>query len=193
METTSGLGRRDMLKTGALGVGALAGMSAVSASAASAAPAGAVQSAALVGSSDIFLKIDGIDGESTDSKHAGEIEVLSFSWGVVGDPKAPLQELSLATNASKASPKLMLACASGSHFKKATLWVRNSGEVPQDYYGLTLEGVRISHYNSSGSSGGGSGPTDQFSMNYTRIVFSYTPQQADGSLGTPVETTYPPR
>ncbi len=30
---------------------------------------------------DFFIKIDGIDGESQDSMHKGEIEVLSFSWG----------------------------------------------------------------------------------------------------------------
>ena len=31
---------------------------------------------------DAFLKIEGIDGESTDKTHPGEIEVTSFSWGV---------------------------------------------------------------------------------------------------------------
>jgi type VI secretion system secreted protein Hcp len=30
---------------------------------------------------DFFLKIDGIDGESKDSKHKGEIDIESFSWG----------------------------------------------------------------------------------------------------------------
>ena len=30
---------------------------------------------------DSFLKIEGIKGESLDSKHKDEIEVLSFSWG----------------------------------------------------------------------------------------------------------------
>ena len=30
---------------------------------------------------DYFLRIDGIPGESTDAKHKGEIDVLSFSWG----------------------------------------------------------------------------------------------------------------
>jgi type VI secretion system secreted protein Hcp len=29
---------------------------------------------------DYFLKIDGIEGESTDSKHKNEIEVESFGW-----------------------------------------------------------------------------------------------------------------
>ena len=32
--------------------------------------------------SDIFAKIGDIKGESVDVKHPGEIEVLSFSWGV---------------------------------------------------------------------------------------------------------------
>src|SRR5690242_17973182 len=31
---------------------------------------------------DIFAKIGDIKGESADDKHKGEIEVLSFSWGV---------------------------------------------------------------------------------------------------------------
>jgi type VI secretion system secreted protein Hcp len=30
---------------------------------------------------DYFLKIDGIEGESLDEKHKGEIDVLSWSWG----------------------------------------------------------------------------------------------------------------
>ena len=30
---------------------------------------------------DYFLKIDGIKGESGDSKHKDEIDVLSWSWG----------------------------------------------------------------------------------------------------------------
>lgn len=31
---------------------------------------------------DIFLKIDGIDGESMDDKHKNEIEVLSWRWNI---------------------------------------------------------------------------------------------------------------
>ncbi len=30
---------------------------------------------------DYFLEIDGVEGESTDAGHKGEIDVLSFSWG----------------------------------------------------------------------------------------------------------------
>ena len=31
---------------------------------------------------DVFLKIKGIPGESADSKHKNEIDVLSYSWGI---------------------------------------------------------------------------------------------------------------
>ena len=31
---------------------------------------------------DFFLKLEGIDGESTDDKHKGELDIESFSWGV---------------------------------------------------------------------------------------------------------------
>ena len=30
---------------------------------------------------DYFLKIEGVESESTDAKHKGEIELESFSWG----------------------------------------------------------------------------------------------------------------
>ena len=30
---------------------------------------------------DYFLKIPGVDGESTDAGHKNEIEILSWSWG----------------------------------------------------------------------------------------------------------------
>jgi type VI secretion system (T6SS) effector Hcp len=31
---------------------------------------------------DVFVKIDGVEGESSDATHKNEIEVLSYSWGV---------------------------------------------------------------------------------------------------------------
>ena len=31
---------------------------------------------------DMFLKLDGIEGESKDAKHAGEIDIESFAWGM---------------------------------------------------------------------------------------------------------------
>lgn len=38
---------------------------------------------------DYFLKIDGIEGESTDAAHRGQIEILSWSWGATQGAAAP--------------------------------------------------------------------------------------------------------
>lgn len=40
-----------------------------------------IQSGPIETSSNYFLKIDGAPGESTDAKHKGEIDILSFQWG----------------------------------------------------------------------------------------------------------------
>ena len=55
---------------------------------------------------DYFLKIDGIDGESSDHKHKSEIEVLSWSWGMqtrrdvvsgAATGRAAMQDLKIVT------------------------------------------------------------------------------------------------
>ena len=50
---------------------------------------------------DYFLKLDGISGESTDSKHKGEIEVLSFSFGETLATGAPAREAAAARARSR--------------------------------------------------------------------------------------------
>ncbi len=68
---------------------------------------------------DIFLKIDGVKGESSDAQHREEIEPASFSWGVsqegatsagggAGAGKASFQDLHIIMNVSRASPQLFL-------------------------------------------------------------------------------------
>ena len=150
---------------------------------------------------DYFLKIEGIDGESTDSMHPGAIEVDSFSWGVSnmgtgghggggGSGKASFQDIHFTSKVSKASPKLMLATATGEHIRQAVLFVRKAGTNQQDYYVVKFEDVLVSSYQSSGGGSSGDTPTDQFSLNFTKIEFEYKPQKADGTLDAPVKAGY---
>src|SRR6266496_2578128 len=84
---------------------------------------------------DYFLKLDGIDGESTDRDHKDAIEILSFSWGVLQetDPaggggaggKAIVQDFHFTANFSKASPALFLTCATGRHIRQGVLTGRS--------------------------------------------------------------------
>jgi type VI secretion system secreted protein Hcp len=147
--------------------------------------------------SDYLLMIDGIKGESGDSKHKDTIEIESFSWGCSnsgshasggggGAGKVSYQDLHCTTGVNKASPLLMLACATGQHIKKAVLTVRKQGGDQQDYYVVTMEDLLVSSYQSGGHAGGGSVPTDQFALNFTKIKFDYKPQKADGTLDAAV-------
>src|SRR6476646_843319 len=98
---------------------------------------------------DYFLMIDGIDVESHDSKHKGEIDRESWSWsqhqagtmasgGGGGAGKVAMQDFHFVMKVNKASPKLMLACASGEHIKKATLTCRKAGKDQQPYMTVVM-------------------------------------------------------
>lgn len=149
---------------------------------------------------DYFLKIDGIDGESTDSKHKNEIDVLSWSWGETntgsgattggrGAGKVAMQDVVLTMEANKASPKLMLACATGDHIKTAALTVRKAGGEQQEYVKWTFSDVLVSSYQTGGSSGDVV-PVDTVSLNFGKVEFEYKPQKGDGTLDAPVKVGY---
>ena len=184
----SDISRRNMLRTGALGVGALGTMSMVSAAAA--APA----EAAVSGAVDIFLKINGIPGESRAKPHVDEIDVLGFSWGVGRDENAPkfakptLQDLSFVMPVSKASPLLMFASAKGTRLPTAVLTVRKAGEQPVEFYQVTMSDCVVTAYSTSSSS---EAPSDSVSLAFKKVTFSYAAQRADGSLEPPIVITYP--
>jgi len=148
---------------------------------------------------DYFLKIEGVDGESTDSKHKGQIEIDSFSWGVSnsgamasggggGAGKATFHDIHFTTHVSKASPKLMQAAATGEHLKTFDLTVRKAGGTQMDYYIVHLEDVLVSSYSSSGSSG--EVPMESVSFNYQKIVFEYIPTNADGTAAEAVKASW---
>jgi type VI secretion system secreted protein Hcp len=146
---------------------------------------------------DMFLKLDGIDGESQDAKHKGEIEIESFSWGASnsgsaahgaggGAGKVSMQDFSFVTPVSKASPKLFLACASGQHIRSGVLTVRSSGERAREFLKVTITDVLVSSWQQSGSAGDVV-PTDQVTMNFAKIHVAYTEQSATGTSGETTE------
>jgi type VI secretion system secreted protein Hcp len=145
----------------------------------------------------MFLKIDGVDGESQDQTHANEIEIQSFSWGAIyvpgsaggGAGKVSMQDLSLVRRLDKASPQLMLACATGKHFPEAVLVCRKSGDPAVEYYKITLSDVLVSSVQTGGSAGD-TVPTESVSLNFTKIKWEYVPVDATGTAQEPVVAEY---
>jgi type VI secretion system secreted protein Hcp len=147
---------------------------------------------------DYFLKIDGIQGESLDAKHKGEIALESFSWGETaagslvaggggGAGKVHVEDLHVVMKLSKASPLLFLACATGQHLKQAILTARKAGKAQLEFLVYKFSDVLVSGYHTSGSSSGDVVPMDQVAFNFARIEVEYRPQKADGSLDLPVK------
>ena len=146
---------------------------------------------------DIFLKIDGIKGESKDSKHKDEIDVLSWSWGVsqsgtahmgggAGAGKVNVQDLSFTHYVDKSSTALLLHCFNGKHIKKAKLTVRKAGEKPLEYMTIEMEDLLVSHVSESGS-GGGDRLIESVGLNFAKVKAEYQEQKADGFGGTKTE------
>jgi type VI secretion system secreted protein Hcp len=148
---------------------------------------------------DYFLKLDGITGESTDATHKGQIELHSFSWGAsnvvnigsatggAGAGKVQFHDLSITTAVSKASPSLFLMMASGTHAATGMLSIRKAGGTQLDYLTYSLTTVFVSSYSTAGANGD-SIPTEQFTFQCAAVAMSYSPQNADGSLGSAIKT-----
>ena len=145
---------------------------------------------------DFFLKIDGIQGESRDAKHKGEIDLESFSWGETASPgaqagggggagKVHMEDLHVVMKLNKASPLLFLACATGQHLKQAILTARKAGKAQLEFLVFKFTDLLVSSYHTSGSNE--VEPIDQVAFNFARIEVEYRPQKADGSLDTPVK------
>lgn len=145
---------------------------------------------------DMFLKMDGIPGESADDRHRGEIDILSFSWDIAprtGDltgrtARVCAHDISFVKNIDKASPLLISGAVLGSIIPKATLTLRKAGEGAQEFFVLELTTVVVSSV-SHNVSGRSSSLIEQFTLNFASAKVSYRPQKPDGSLDTPIVST----
>jgi type VI secretion system secreted protein Hcp len=142
---------------------------------------------------DMFLKLDGIKGESADKSHKDEIAILAWSWGVsnsgsahtgggAGSGKVNIQDLSLTKYIDVASPDLVLFSCNGKHIPKAQLTVRKAGENPLEYLIIKLEDILVASY-STGGSGGEDRLTENITLNFAKVDMEYTAQDAKGAAG----------
>jgi type VI secretion system secreted protein Hcp len=142
---------------------------------------------------DFFLKIEGVEGESTDDKHKKEIDLESWSWGEHqtgthasggggGAGKVAMQDFTFTKKIDKSSPVLFLRCAAGTHIKEALLTCRKAGGDQQEYMTIKMSDLLVSNYQVTGSGGGGIVPMESVSLNFSKIEYEYKPQKADGSL-----------
>ena len=154
---------------------------------------------------DYYLKIDGVDkGESSDAEYKGSdgwIQIESWSFGASqggtmafggggGAGKVSFQDFHFTMKVNSASPKLLLACANGEHFKKATAVARKAGKTQQSFYKITFSDCLVSSFQTSGSGSSDVIPMESIALNFSKIEVEYKPQKPDGSLDAPVKVGY---
>ena len=112
----------------------------------------------------LFLKVDGADGESANSKHKNWIDVESFHWGANqpssmhvggggGAGTVSFHDLTTVSNVDKSYPAMLVNCSSGKHISKVQVAGAKAGGEEVEYFKITLEDVLVTSVDVSGANG----------------------------------------
>jgi type VI secretion system secreted protein Hcp len=139
------------------------------------------------GAVDYFLKIEGVDGESTDQKHKDWIQLESVQMGVsrsitgsganrsIGPSK--FDDITVTKWIDKSSPILMLNCAQGKVFPKMEISrrVAGGGAADERYLDVSLYDALLSSAKPAGSASVTEElPKESLSLNFTKIEMRYS-------------------
>ena len=162
---------------------------------------------------DIFLKLDGIDGESTVTGHQNETVVLSYEQAI-DHPAPPLGGASSGAAAGrstfsgvrfrkpldKGSIPILLACAGGTRIQTARFAFRRTG-TNLDFYKVSLDDVLVTHIAQRAGDGAQyplsfdtltagvdtTGFLDEVTLSCAKIQWEYQPVSASGAPGALVK------
>ena len=146
---------------------------------------------------DMFIKIEGIDGESQSAGHEGEIDVLAWSWGTRQSSRERMNgparfsrtsrngDMTFTKSMDSASSPLFSYCNTGQHKELVILTVHREQQPFENYIQIVMYDVRCTSYRVG--SGGEDVPTENVTLNFSKIEFEYKPQKEDGSEGDKVE------
>jgi type VI secretion system secreted protein Hcp len=136
----------------------------------------------------MFLKIQGVTGEARDADHKGEIEVVSWSWGmqapssVTGQAsaRASMTEVVVVKHVDQATPTLMTFLRNHKVCPSAQLIVRKAGTTPLEYFRIEMENVRVTSVTTESEN---ADLVERVRLGFTKIKVVYTPQSATGAVG----------
>ncbi|WP_313771318.1 type VI secretion system tube protein Hcp [Rheinheimera sp. 4Y26] len=143
---------------------------------------------------DMFLKIEGIPGETTDKANIGSVDILAWSEGLsqsgtthlgggAGAGKVNVQDISFTKYLDSSSPVLRQYISSGSIIPSAILTVRSGGEIPQVFFKIEMKNILISSV-SAGGSGGEDRLTENLTLNFAEVRWTYIkPNGAEVTAG----------
>lgn len=152
---------------------------------------------------DMFIRFDGVDGESQQEGFKNWIELSSFTMssaaagstavgGGSGVGKVSIHGVSFSTVAGKHTPAISMKYFAGKHFPKVeVVFVKltgNEGGAAEKYYHLTMEHVYVTS-KSDGKSEGSLG-SEQMSLTAETYEQEYWAQDEKGKLTSVGKTKY---
>ncbi len=150
---------------------------------------------------DGFLKIDGIKGESKDKTHKDEIDVTSFSYGVIQSTsvatggglsagKATLQAFTFNQTYHKGSIPLFTAACTGKHIPSVVFTARKSaGDNQLEYLTVTFKDCLVTTVQCSGATDNEI-PNETVEVTYSEVKFKYKEQNEKGAVASEIEGGY---
>ncbi|EKS6740528.1 type VI secretion system tube protein Hcp [Enterobacter ludwigii] len=150
---------------------------------------------------DMFIKIDGIEGESLDAAHKNEIQVLSWKWDVSqhsnmhsgsggGSGRASVADFIFTHYTDKASPNLLSYCLTGKHIKNVQFVVRKAGGDPLEYLIIKFTDVIITRVDMGGSLADETRPLEEVRFSFTKMTEDYVMQNAEGQKSGVISASY---
>ncbi len=140
-----------------------------------------------------YMKIEGpnIAGESTDTTHKGELEILSWSHGFSQSTsptrstagsgtveRADHQDFSFSKYLDASVRDILKVCWTGDQIDKITVTLLRSAEPdPVPYLEIIMSEVVVSSYSISG--GAGDMPIENISLAYGKVEYKYIEQKKD--------------
>ncbi len=138
----------------------------------------------------MFLKMQGVTGESADADHKDEIDVVSWSWGMqasasigvggAGGGRDTMTDLEIVKRVDKSSTALMSFLRNHKLIKQAKLTVRKAGKTPVEYFAIELENVRIRSLRAESQ---GMELLERVNLAFQVVTVTYTLQDPTGTRG----------
>jgi len=106
--------------------------------------------------------------------------------GGTGGGKVSVSSFNIMKRSDVATPILFQACCKGDHFPSAIVTLNKAaGSAALDFIKYEFDEVYVDSVQWSGSSGGDDTPMESVSFSFGKVSITYTPQNKDGSKGSP--------
>lgn len=138
---------------------------------------------------DIFLKMQDVTGEASDAEHKGEIQVVSWAWGMDSPRTMPhggakgrltVSELQIVKRVDQSSATLMGFLKNNKPAATAKLTVRKAGQTPLEYFTIEMENVRVTSLRDASEE---SELVERLTLAFDKVKVTYTPQSEKGAKG----------